>query len=373
MERDNYDHVLQSGRVNMVPEIRLVVESCPAEMILSILRSLFTNLVLAEIELKRLEVITGGNGSELVCLPSLDPVLLSQALVRIEECSFRPSTVFRPLSTVQLVSVFTVIDQTNNLKLKTLNLPNKDYSQVPPEVLAAALVKLEDTNILEFPLSPVQVSSLFTKMAEGPLVNIKTLSLDGLNCSDVWPELFGEALVRIASVRKFHNITQDQASSLFSKIASTEDLRLRALCLSACLTTISHIPPDVVAAALTRLEKFCTFNAFPSGNLTTAQISALLIRLSAVEDNKLRTLSIRYKNLSSVPTDLLVAGISGLEEVKLRFTRLTTDQITEIYRMVADRRCPRLREISLRGNDLRCFSQDLWYRARLNKAVQMID
>ena len=145
------------------------------------------------------------------------------------------------MSTVQLVSAFTAIDQTNNLKLKTLNLPNKDYSQVPPEVLAAALVKLEESNILECPLSPVQVSSLFSKMAESPVMNIKILSLDVMRCSDVSPELFGEALVRIASVRKFHNITQDQASSLFRKIVATEDLGLKALCLYACLTTISHI------------------------------------------------------------------------------------------------------------------------------------
>ena len=372
VDRDNYYHVLQSDRVNIVPEIRIVVDSCPASVILNIIKDLFTNLVLGELELKRLH-IAEGDGSELVDLPSLDPVLVSQALVRLEECSFRPSTVFRPMSTVQLVSLFTAIDQTNSLKLKTLNLPNQDYSQVPPEVLAAALVRLEDTNILVSPLSPLQVSSLFTKMAESRVMNIKMINLDVMNCSNISPELFGEALVRTTSIIKFHNITQEQVGSLFSKIVTTEDLRLRALCLYGCLTTISHIPPDIVAVALARLERFCTFNAFPSGNLTTAQISALLTRLSTVEDTSLRSLSVRYKNLSSVPTDLLVAGISGLEEVKLRFTRLTAEQITEIYRMVADRRCPRLNWINLGGNDLSSVPQDLRDNAKLNHSVFIID
>ena len=218
-----------------------------------------------------------------------------------------------------------------------MNLPNQDYSQVPSEVLAAALVKLEECNILELPLSLVQVSSLFTKMAESPIMNIKSLNLDVMNCYNIPPELFGKALVRITLVRKFHKITHNQVSCLFHKIATTEDLKLQVLCLSACLTTISHIPPHVVAVAVTRLEKFCTFNVFQSGNLTTTQISAVLTRLSRVETNSLRSLSIRYKNLSSIPTETLVAGISGLQEVKLRFTWLTREQI---------KRCSRLRAVT---------------------------
>lgn len=387
LDRENYQEVIQSlqtgqsqvhnvqkirgSRVNIVQEIRIVVTSGPANFILNIMKTLFTNLML-----KRLEVeVAESTGSELVNLPSLNPVLLSQALVRLEECSFRPFTVFRPFSTDQLVSIFTAIDQTNNLKLKTLNLPNQDYSQVPSEVLAAALVKLEECNILELPLSLVQVSSLFTKMAESPIMNIKSLNLDVMNCYNIPPELFGKALVRITLVRKFHKITHNQVSCLFHKIATTEDLKLQVLCLSACLTTISHIPPHVVAVAVTRLEKFCTFNVFQSGNLTTTQISAVLTRLSRVETNSLRSLSIRYKNLSSIPTETLVAGISGLQEVKLRFTWLTREQITEIYRMVADKRCSRLKEISLQGNNNDCFSQDmqdLRYRATLNKSVRII-
>ena len=124
---------------------------CPANSILSILNHLFSRLVRGESELQRLAV-AGDEGSELLNLPALDSVLVSQALVRLEECSFRrltvSSPVFRPMTTVQLVSVFTEIDQTDNLKLKTLNLSNRNYSEVPPEVLSSALVKLEETNIV---------------------------------------------------------------------------------------------------------------------------------------------------------------------------------------------------------------------------------
>ena len=64
MDRENYDHVLESGRVNIVREIKIVLDLCPANTILSILRDLFTRLVRGESELQRLAV-AGDEGSEL--------------------------------------------------------------------------------------------------------------------------------------------------------------------------------------------------------------------------------------------------------------------------------------------------------------------
>ena len=98
-------------------------------------------------------------------------------------------------------------------------------------------------------------------------------------------------------------------------------------------------------------------------------VTAVFTRLSVEENHKLKTLDLFYNNLRSVPTETLVAGISGLEEVNLAGTKLTTEQLTGIYRMVADRRCSRLRKINLHGNDF--ISHDLWDRARLNESVQI--
>ena len=83
----------------------------------------------------------------------------------------------------------------------------------------------------------------------------------------------------------------------------------------------------------------------------------------------MKTLILNKNNLSSVPTQMLVAVISGLEEVYLTETELTTEQLTGIYRMVADRRCSRLRKINLYGNDHSSVSQDIQDRAGLNESV----
>ena len=80
-------------------------------------------------------------------------------------------------------------------------------------------------------------------------------------------------------------------------------------------------------------------------------MSALFSRLSGEENISLRTLSLHNYDLSAVPAETLVAVISGLEQAGLSRTNLTSQQLTEIYSMVAERRFSRLREIDLRGNN----------------------
>ena len=98
----------------------------------------------------------------------------------------------------------------------------------------------------------------------------------------------------------------------------------------------------------------------------------LFAELSVVKDQKLKSLYLRWNNLSSVPTDILVGGISGLEVVILWETDLTTEQLMGIYRMMAGRRCSRLRKISLVRNDLSSVSQELCDREKLNQSVRII-
>ena len=177
--------------------------------------------------------------------------------------------------------------------------------------------------------------------------------------------------VRFAKTNSWHisSFSPDHVSHLFTKIAASSVMNLKSLRLGK----IPHIPPELLSQAVTKLEGFKAL----SGGLTATQISAVMTELSAVKDHKLKYLDLACNNLSSVLTDTLVAGISGLEEVDLSGTDLTTEQLTGIYRMVADRRCSSLRKIYLWGNrELYKSSvtlQDLSYRAKLNQSVEIID
>ena len=287
-------------------------------VISKILRKILTAVLDGRSHLKRLKVqamMMSAYSKPLPNLLSLDPGLLSQALVRLEEFSFDPNRNHfedqsGTFSTVQLVSIFTAIEQTDNLKLKSLELP-------------------------DWP------------------------------CSNVPPELFGNALVRTETVDLgFNGVSRPQVSSLFRKIAQSEGIRLRNLDLKN--VKISHISPVIFSQATVKLQ---TLKA-PGCNLTSEQLSAVLTQLSLVDDHKLRILDLSDNDLSSVRTKTLVGGISGLERVELKHTKLNIQQKTGIFRMVADRRCSRLRKIVLgRYIDLRHVSRDLCDRAKLNKSV----
>ena len=92
----------------------------------------------------------------------------SEAVVRLQECRLDDFE----LSQTQMGSVFTAIQESEDMKLKILLLRNTDYSKVPPKNLASALVKLEDTNILQARLSPNQVECLFNKMGNSVIMNL---------------------------------------------------------------------------------------------------------------------------------------------------------------------------------------------------------
>ena len=184
MDRDNYKDVLQSSRVNIVPEIKVITVDCWQGNFPKIMENLFTAVLDGHSQLKKLEVRAQ---SELERLSSLDTALLSQALVRLEECSFSfrcSNDNYRQLSRDQLVGVFTAIEQTNNLKLKRLHFPQITLLEVPPEVLVSALVKLEKTDILHPSIQffPDLTNNLLTKIAASSVVNIKRLELSLIKC-----------------------------------------------------------------------------------------------------------------------------------------------------------------------------------------------
>ena len=112
----NYHEVLQSRRVNIVRRIKISVNARGADIITNILDNLLAAVRESRSQLRSLEVVRGKGSNQLVDLTTLDRELLSQALVGMEEISFSDS-ICSPLSTEQLVSVFTAMEQSNNVKL----------------------------------------------------------------------------------------------------------------------------------------------------------------------------------------------------------------------------------------------------------------
>ena len=169
----------------------------------------------------------------------------------------------------------------------------------------------------------------------------------------------------VGGIRILSRLTTEELTGIFTQLSTYEDHKLRSLKLWN--NDLSSVPTETLVAGISGLEKV----NLSWTRLTTEQLTGIFTQLSTVEDHKLRNLRIGDENdLSSVPTETLVAGISGLEEVELYDTKLTKEQITGIYRMVADRKCSRLKNIKIVSDiSARDISQELRDRAKLNQSV----
>ena len=164
------------------------------------------------------------------------------------------------------------------------------------------------------------------------------------------------------------SIVQDLVKAVLDDSSQLKSIILwhQSLALSLSLN-LSSVHTDLLVGAISGLENV----RLTGTELTSEKLTGILTELSVVKDHKLKTLKLSWNDLRSVPTDILVAGISGLEVVWLQHTKLTREQLTGIYRMLADRRSSSLRQIILWGIDISEVSQDLRNRAALNESVRI--
>ena len=107
-------------------------------------------------------------------------------------------------------------------------------------------------------------------------------------------------------------------------------------------------------------------------HLTREQLSVLFRAIQESTHSKLRTLNVRFNNLSLVAPDILVDALARLEMVDLYSTNLTTVQLTEIYRLVAERRSRTLRVMDIRHNNISSVPASLRSKARENQGVEIL-
>ena len=239
--------------------------------------------------------------------------------------------------------------QLKSLDLAGSGVSSVDWASLSPELLAQVLVSLEggrfdlETGIdgqkyqlivrasnewSMYSLTPDHVTSLFSKISDSSVMNMKDLQLAYCEIPHIPPELLSQALTKLETfeAQMSDNLTAAQISAVFTSLSVEKDLKLKALDLS--LNDLSSVPTETLVAGISGLEWVNLFQT----ELTTEQLTGIFTGLSVEKDHKLKTIDLGFNDLSSVPTDLLVAGISGLQEVYLSWTNLTTEQVTGIDR-----------------------------------------
>ena len=319
-------------------------------------------------ELSQLKIIYAPNDH--LSLSSISPELISQAVVRLEECNLRSS-----LTTDQVRAILDKIIGMEDLKLKRLFLGRikcKNQPEIPADIIMKTAVKLEVTDIYASLNSDVKERVDWYKfVAENPTMNLKILSSNASTnqCLDVPPTVLAAALIRVEEadliVEDEHSgpdFSADQYIALLDKIASTEEIKLKRLTIWF-RNNLSDISPDILAEAIVRLESVVMNRWYSWAELTPGQFLSIFHKIANCENLRLTELDIIYNDLSSVPADVLVKGISRLEIINLCRTELTSSQAQSIFHTIAKCENLKLKELNIESNDLSSVPADILVEA----------
>ena len=196
-------------------------------------------------KLSLLKIIRSKNN---LCLSSINPELFSEAVIRLEV--FDGENIH--LSTDHYRAILDKIIETEDLKLKRYDIARQSYlSGIPADTVMKAAVKLEETNIYKDTL--IDYDLFIVKcFAESPIMNLKRLVVEWRWMTDVPPDVLAADMVRFEEVNMkgglvTSDLSDDHFFALFNKIANSKDIKLRKL---ETFDDLSHISPDILAEAV---------------------------------------------------------------------------------------------------------------------------
>ena len=215
----------------------------------------------------------------------LQAVLEHQGLKKLEfvwNSINRGGRLLSPCCPAVRKAVQKVIDSiSEGYKIKILDVEGNILTQLDPQILADAVCKLEDSNLNYTKLTALQIKAIFTAISSKKNIPLKALNI-AHNEMQVRPELLSAAVTKLERLNlESSGLSSDQTGAIFSAI-QTPGSRLRSLELQH--NDLSSVEPGLLARAVTRLEEV----NFQNTEMTTEQLTATLTALS--EGHRLRKL-----------------------------------------------------------------------------------
>ena len=300
-------------------------------------------------------------------LSSVDPELLAWAVIQLEQVKL----FFTHLSFVQILTLFTAI--TADTSLKSLYL-GKGSTYVMAEmdagVIGKAIANLVEVRIAHSQLIPEQVGAIFAALNKPS--SLRRLKFGCNNLASVDPHIMASVVNRMEEVElDGAHMTSGQITAICTLMA--EGTNLRALNLKRIKTWTVHrghdialVDPSLLARAVAQLEEV----KLPV-RLGPDKLKAIFAALSA-PTCRLKRLNMSGVNLSSVDAGVMADAVNMLETADIRITHLTSRQITEILtRSLAG---TSLKELYMPGEPLRelVVPDDKWRRELLGRVRRVI-
>ena len=263
-------------------------------------------------------------------LAAMEPGLLARAVAGLEEVQ----TGYSHVSSQQAETIFTVI--AGQTKLRKINFFNMNLFFLEPGLLARAVVKLEDVQLGVSPVSIQQAEAIMRALIVQ--TKLRRLQVSFNNISSLEPGLLATVVAELEEVNLgMSRVSSHQAEAIFTAV--TDQTKLRKLVVPDI--DLSSITPDLLARSVTKLEEvqFCR-------PVSDQQAEAIFAALAV--QTTLKKLYIAFKDLSSLEAGMLARGVVGLEDVSLRNTQLTIQQVEAILTAIG--KDTRLKKLNLKGN-----------------------
>ena len=198
---------------------------------------------------------------------------------------------------------------------------------------------------------------------------MRKLSLFGprRDISQLSPETVATALLKLENTEDILQrvvLSDGQISQLITKIRDSEDLKFTGLSLIS--NDLSQVAPDVLAGAVTRLEKV------EMGDVTPTQLQELFTRVQ-LGGHQLKELCLDHTDLSAITTQDLLGAIRMLEIVGFdSAVRLTMDQVTAILAMLTEGSPGKLKKLKIFSPYVEEEAYDLLKAAEPNEILEIV-
>ena len=334
MSRRDFAQKFKSPRVRNIGSVRLDVSEVQ-------IRKFFSSV--QDFRMTKLDV-------GYVNLSSISPLVLSGLVTSLEElklclCRLQPE---------QVTSIFTAASETDRLRLRSLSINFTDLSSVPASLLSQAVVRLVTVNLWLCRLSAGQVQTIFKTISDTPDLTLRNLTLNPTDFSVVPANILSKAILRLETVNlNYTELSPEQLRSLCEDVAASKDLKLRTLQLSS--TSLASVSGDCLARAVVRLERADLYNT----SLSPHQLEAVFNTILHTPDLRLTSLHIGGNGLSFLCPAVLSQAILRLQEVKLKDTRLTQDQVNAVFRTFVESQGETERCLHIGGKEFATVSEEI--------------
>ena len=209
---------------------------------------------------------------------------------------------------------------------------------------------------LDFSRLPLTVESVQQILEHSISSDLCEINLQGINLSRLAPELLSKSLQPLQKVDlTFTKLTSDQAEHIFSYFENNQPTKMKEI--SFKYINLSTVNPKMFASTIVQMEKVnLSFT-----ELTTDQLTELLDKLVTQKDVKLHNIELFSVDLSGTPPRLLGKALGNLECVSLSNTELRFEHIQSVFEELM--RPKKLKKVNLDFSEIFHISKDIFAKS----------